>query len=267
MGIEFIMKLTIPSSLARKIERDLEIGRARLAKSMSELETLLKSNPNHDRIGRFASGANSNTGARGTDGGKSAALPLIAGVSTLAANENNYSDLAKIEFAKLQKKIDEGLFCQALGGKKVVGIKETHLKNVQGIERLERDIIRRVRLMPYIIPIIERGIKISERNNTDYSGKYHEISAITPKRKKISVILADARDGCLYISVMDKGSMRKALHRSSRLLPANLPEFHRALGKSQSLSFTDGESQTVLSLTGLNIPYISAKSMDSPKSR
>jgi len=192
-----------------------------------------------------------------------AGLPVISSVSRLNVDESNYQKLAEAEFAKLRAKIKEGLFCAALGGRKVVAAKESHLASKRGEARRLKDIIGRVALMPYIIPAIEQGMKTGERKNPQYRGNYYEISATTREGKKVSVILADKNDGYLYISVMEKKVIRKALCQSSHPLPTDAGSLIPGFGKGLPYRAAWGRSGSA-SLRpphDISIPHVYEKSM------
>jgi transposase len=208
--------------------------------------------------------------------------PLITGVSELSVNEQNYESLAQQEMIKLKEKIKSGLFCQALNNKKVIDIKTSHLRSANSVPRNLKDLMRRIAIMPYIIPVIEKGIKTNERKNPHYKGNYYEISGATPNGKRIAVILAEKDNGYLYISVIGKKMIKKALCQDSRLLPTNC-RTNSDLGTGLTLSGGDiiksldredgsflhrGPIAAVVKMTSplsnhaFIIPQISAKSID-----
>lgn len=189
-----------------------------------------------------------------------AELPVISGVARARVDGGNYRQVAEAEFARLRAKIAEGLYCPALGGKKVVGAKEGHLDYPQGKWRGLKNIIARVSLMPCIIPIIEQGKKTGQRKNPSYKGNYHEISASTANRKKVSVVLADKGDGCLYISIIGKDLVKKAICSGSHPLPTVPERYSPSLHKSLPYRAASGEEFSP-SPDDLSIPHVYAKSI------
>lgn len=123
------------------------------------------------------------------EGGQSAQAPSITGVVPLAVTSQHYGEIAKREFEKLRKKIRSGLYCQALGNRQVVGTKAKHLKSTKGKRRTESEILQRVTLMPYIVPIIEIG-KHTETRNDKHGSSYKITGRVNNNGvdKNISVI-------------------------------------------------------------------------------
>jgi hypothetical protein len=146
----------------------------------------------------------------GKNGGSVAHPPLITGVAPIAVNRHNYGELAKREFKKLEKKIKEGLFCPALENRRVAGILKKHLKSTKGKSRGIDEVISRVALMPYIIPIIEKGIaekRVSEKGNS------YRLTGKISENKEVSVILIEnKKTKLLYFSVFE--STEKMMNKS-----------------------------------------------------
>jgi hypothetical protein len=130
-------------------------------------------------------------------------LPVIEKVSTRTdVTRQNYGEIAKREFLKLDKRIKQGLVCSALQGRKIVGTIKRHLKHKPGQERPLEDRIRRVRLMPFIIPVIEKGALDDTRFKKGQN--YYEIAARAETGTKVSVILVEDKETrLLYLSVFD----------------------------------------------------------------
>jgi hypothetical protein len=101
----------------------------------------------------------------------------------------------------------DGLFCSALDGRRVAGIKtRKHLKETKGKSRVLDDILRRVALLPFIIPIIEKGIAEKRENETGIS---YRVYGKNEQGKEVSVILIEVRKTrLLYFSVLDNKKIR-----------------------------------------------------------
>jgi len=201
VNLEVLIKDITP---ANKREKLVKLARA-LSDQMglgATIEDMEKGNPNHDQLGRFAHGAGFKL-APDTGGGGEGKIepPLITGVTPIEVNGHNYGEVAKKEFDKLQKKINEGLFCSALDGRQVVGMRKKHLKATKGRKRPTLDIIRRVALLPYVVPVIENGIL--ERKETEKGVSYKLTGRVEEgSRRDISVILIeDKKTHLLYFSV------------------------------------------------------------------
>jgi hypothetical protein len=159
------------------------------------------------------------TGGSG-GGGSAAEPPLISGVTPITVNSRNYGELAKREFEKLQKKIKEGLFCSALDGRRVAGIKtRKHLKSTKGQRRGTGEVIKRVSLMPYIIPIIEKGIAEKRENE---KGVSYRIYGRNERGKEVSVVLVEEeKTKLLYFSVFDnEKNVSKSIAQMGGLFPS-----------------------------------------------
>lgn len=139
-----------------------------------------------------------------TSNGNTANLPEIKGIKPIRVGAQNWRQVAQTEFDKIDQRIKsaDGLVCPAADNKRVVGYAPYHLeyKN-RNKKRLEPDIIRRVSLMPYVLPIIENG----QRTNRQPKRESYEISAKVGN-KKVSVVLVEktGKKGLLYISVCNE---------------------------------------------------------------
>jgi hypothetical protein len=143
-------------------------------------------------------------------------LPEITGVKPLEVTTQNYGTLAKQEFEKLRKRIDEGLYCPSLGNRKIAGFLKKHLKRSHGMSRKLDDVIQRVSIMPFITPVIEKGVFRDKRIKDN--GVNYKLSARTAAGD-ISVILVEDKKGLLYLSV-----------------------FPDTTEKTNSLTYTDGST-------------------------
>jgi hypothetical protein len=133
----------------------------------------------------------------------SAEPPIIEGVTPISVDSRNVYETAKSEFKKLRDRIKQGLVCPALDGRRVAGTISKHLKNSKGKKRNIDDVVQRVSLMPYIIPIIERGMHTETRN--DKNGASYKITGRVSgvnADKNVSVILVeDPKTRLLYCSI------------------------------------------------------------------
>jgi hypothetical protein len=163
-----------------------------------------KANPNHDALGRFASGHSGVSMA-------SDALPVIEGVKALTnVNRNNWGTIQKQEFGKLREKIKDGLYCPALENRRIVGTIAKHLKRTRGLQRDVQDIIQRVTLMPYVVPIIEKGAFVNKREDT--KGISYRISGKTANGEVSVILVEDKKSKLLYLSVFaDQKMVGKAM--------------------------------------------------------
>ncbi|MDR0567786.1 MAG: hypothetical protein LBG87_01080, partial [Spirochaetaceae bacterium] len=193
----------------------------------------------------------------GGGGGSPAEPPLITGVTPITVNSQNYGEIAKQEFKKLEARIKTGLHCTALKGRMIAGIRRKHLKSTKGKRRSENDIMQRVALMPYIIPIIEQGSH-TETRNTEQGISYKITGQVHEKNedKNISVILIeDAKTHLLYFSIFyDTTSVSKSMTQMGGLFPSGRSfGFPSRLGRVHGLDSLD---------RGLSIPIVSAVSME-----
>jgi hypothetical protein len=144
-------------------------------------------------------------------------LPVIEKVSTRTdVNSQNYGVIAKQEFLKLDKRIKQGLVCNALQGRRLAGTLKKHLKSKGGRKRLLEDQIRRVGLMPFIIPVIEKGML--DDTQVKKGQNYYEIAARAETGAKVSVILVEnTKTRLLYLSVFDDNTnVNKSLSQVGR---------------------------------------------------
>jgi hypothetical protein len=133
-----------------------------------------------------------------------AKLPEITDVKPLVVNAQNYGTLAKQEYQKLRDRIKKGLLCSALGDRKVAGTLSKHLKETHGIKRDIPDIINRVSLMPYIIPIIEKGNFTEKREGS--KGASYKLTGIADGNKISVILVEDPKTRLLYLSIFEDTS-------------------------------------------------------------
>jgi hypothetical protein len=179
-------------------------------------------------------------GGQGAPAPTANTAPPIAGVAPITVTSQNYGEIAKREFEKLRKKIISGLYCPALENRQVVGTKAKHLKETKGKRRTESEILQRVSLMPYIIPIIEHGTHTESRNSP--KGPSYKITGRVQEKdgyKNISVILIeDPKSRLLYFSVFqDTSDVSKSLTQMGGSFPSGCSiGFPSHLGREQGLN-------------------------------
>jgi hypothetical protein len=193
-------------------------------------------------------------GGRFAEAGSTAAkqeLPTITGVSPIAVDSKNYGEVAKREFKKLRDKIRAGLYCQALDNRPVVGTKAKHLKQSRGRRRNPEDIIRRVGLMPFVVPIIEQGILAEKREGE--KGVSYEISGHTPTGKTSVILTEEKESKLLYLSVFDEN--KNVVNKSLSLVGGS------TIGSIRRFPFMPWGQELISPNHDLIIPDISDKSI------
>jgi len=177
---------------------------------------------------------------------------LITDVKPLPVTESNVIQQTNNYFATIQQEINNGLKCIGLQNRRVIGIKKSHFFKTHGKQRPLDELIRRAALLPFVVPIIKTHGKLSHIKKNARTGKDYELvgrAEINGKKYAITVVLTDAGNDLLYISVFDvQNNMVKSL------------------GRENGSFLHEGPIATVAKLTSpqshiLNIPDISAKSI------
>jgi hypothetical protein len=135
---------------------------------------------------------------------------LITGVEQANANSANYKLVARRELQKITDRIksEKGVYCEALGNRKLAGILKNHLTYKGGNPRQIMDVIKRTRLLPFVVPIIEKyGLYSGEKRENKHGGYDYELvgkAEIEGEKQAITVIVSEMRtnkDNLIYISV------------------------------------------------------------------
>ena len=183
---------------------------------------------------------------------------LITGIQPLSVNSSNVVNVVNNYFMLIQQAIDKGVKCRWLQNRKVAGIIQGHFFKVHGDARDADVILSRAKLLPFVLPIIEKYGHISHVQKNNLGGYDYELvgrSEINGKRYAITVILSDTdKDkNLLYISVFGlQNKMIKSMFTAASPIRTGVHRF----------PFTQLEHGTLSMGHTLIIPQISAKSIE-----
>ena len=136
-------------------------------------------------------------------------LELITGIKPLNVTTGNIYQVIKNYEQIFNQAVQKGLKCKWLQNRKVDGLVTRHIAKKHKQKRPATDIIERVRLLPFVLPIIQKYGHVSHMEKNAYGGYDYELvgkAEINGKKHAITVIMSDSRKTpknlvCVYHSL------------------------------------------------------------------
>jgi hypothetical protein len=123
-------------------------------------------------------------------------VELITGIKPLKVTPGDVDQIIKSYEQTFRQAVRNGLKCKWIQNRKVDGFVAKHLTRKQGYTRPIHEVIDRVRLLPFVLPVIQRYGHISHVGRNPSGGYDYELvgkAEINGKKYAITVIMSDDR--------------------------------------------------------------------------
>jgi len=101
---------------------------------------------------------------------------LITGIKPLEVTEQTAVRIGRSYLSKIEQALKSGVNCKYLQNRKVVGMLPNHLFESRKRQRNIKDILERVKLLPFVLPLIQKYGHISEAQKNNMGGYYYELT-------------------------------------------------------------------------------------------
>jgi hypothetical protein len=121
---------------------------------------------------------------------------LITGIKPLNVTADNVYQVINSYEQLFNQAVENGLKCKWLQNRKVDGFVTRHIAEKHKQQRPVNDVIERVRLLPFVLPIIQKHGHVSYTEKNSYGGYDYELvgkAEIGGKKYAITVIMSDSR--------------------------------------------------------------------------